>query len=78
VFALLKPTSEFLLTDYDSCLFGINKYVSEKLLAANDMAQQQLDVHNGALDNLDELAEIMTEMLQRQEQVEARGLCLWL
>jgi autophagy-related protein 17 len=55
-----------------------NKSASEKLLAAKDTAQQQLDVHHGTLDNLEELGEIMTEMLQRQEQVEARGARSWL
>jgi hypothetical protein len=48
------------------------RLVSESLLAAKGAAQQHLDVHYSILDNLDEFGEIMTEMLHRQETVEAR------
>ncbi|KAH7912803.1 autophagy protein Apg17-domain-containing protein [Hygrophoropsis aurantiaca] len=43
---------------------------SEQLLAAKTSAQQQLDAHSKSLDDLDELGEIMSEMLQKQQEIE--------
>jgi autophagy-related protein 17 len=51
-------------------LSGLPVIQSEQLLNAKEVAQQQLDAQRGTLDDLDELGEIMTEMLQRQESVE--------
>lgn len=43
---------------------------SEQLLAAKQAAQQHLDTHQRTLYDLDELGEIMSEMLERQQAVE--------
>ena len=51
---------------------------SEQLLAGKNAIQQQLDTHPSTLDDLDELGEIMTEMLHRQEIVEASDTSLLL
>jgi hypothetical protein len=49
---------------------------SEQLLAGKHAIQQQLDTHPSTLDDLDELGEIMTEMLHRQETVEVSMMFL--
>lgn len=41
-----------------------------QLLDAKQTAQQHLETHKQTLDDLDELGEIMTEMLERQQDVE--------
>jgi hypothetical protein len=43
---------------------------SEQLLVGKNAIQPQLDTLPSTLDDLDELGEIMTEMLYRQETVE--------
>ena len=51
--------------------------VSEQLVAAKDAAQERLEIHRSILTDLDELGEIMSEMLERQQIVEVRlTLCL--
>ena len=45
---------------------------SDELLAAQHAAQEQLDSHRTTLDDLDELGDILTEMLERQQAVEVR------
>lgn len=51
---------------------------SEQLLAGKNAIQKQLDTHPSTLDDLDELGEIMTEMLHRQETVEVGVTYLYL
>lgn len=45
---------------------------SEQLLAAKALAQQHLDTHHITLDDLEELGDIMSEMLRKQQEVEVR------
>ncbi|GBE87793.1 autophagy protein Apg17-domain-containing protein [Sparassis latifolia] len=45
----------------------------EQLLTAKRTAEQHLDTHRKTLDDLDELGDIMTEMLERQEAVESES-----
>ncbi|KAH9919879.1 autophagy protein Apg17-domain-containing protein [Amylocystis lapponica] len=45
----------------------------EQLLAAKRTAQQHLDTHRQTLDDLDELGEIISEMLERQQAVETES-----
>lgn len=45
---------------------------SEKLVLAKSAAQEQLDASRGTLDDLDELGDIMSDMLQKQQDVEVR------
>ncbi|KAI0951131.1 hypothetical protein AcW1_008249 [Taiwanofungus camphoratus] len=45
----------------------------EQLLAAKQAAQQHLDTHRRTLYDLDELGEIMSEMLERQQAVETES-----
>ncbi|KAF9236755.1 autophagy protein Apg17-domain-containing protein [Melanogaster broomeanus] len=42
----------------------------EKLLLARTAAQEQLDTSRSTLDNLEELGDIMSDMLQKQQEVE--------
>ncbi|EMD34082.1 hypothetical protein CERSUDRAFT_107843 [Gelatoporia subvermispora B] len=46
---------------------------NNQLLGVKKAAQQQLETHRQTLDDLDELGEIMTEMLERQQDVEAES-----
>ncbi|EED82160.1 predicted protein [Postia placenta Mad-698-R] len=50
-------------------LSNVNRH-STKLVATKRTAQQNLDAHRRILDDLDELGEIMSEMLERQQAVE--------
>jgi hypothetical protein len=43
---------------------------SEKLQATQEMSKDQVSFLNHILDDLDELGDIMTEMLQTQESIE--------
>lgn len=45
---------------------------SEKLVLAKTAAQDQLDASRIKLEDLDELGEIMSDMLQKQQDVEVR------
>jgi autophagy-related protein 17 len=45
---------------------------SEKLRTSQELSQSHLSLLSHTLDDLDELGEIMTEMLQTQEDVEVR------
>lgn len=45
---------------------------SEKLVLAKTAAQGQLDASRSTLDDLDELGDIMSDMLQKQQDVEVR------
>jgi hypothetical protein len=45
---------------------------SEKLLLAKTAAQEQLDASRSILEDLDELGDIMSDMLQKQQDVEVR------
>lgn len=47
---------------------------SERLLAAQDTSQKELDHLNTVLDDLDQLGDIMGEILQNQESVEVRHI----
>lgn len=47
---------------------------SEKLQTTQEMSNNQLSLLNHTIDDLDELGEIMTEMLQTQESVEVCGI----
>lgn len=57
------------------CSVYLIRVLSEQLLARKNTMQPQLDMHPRTLDDLDELGEIMTEMLHRQETVEVSMLC---
>ncbi|EIW57328.1 uncharacterized protein TRAVEDRAFT_169021 [Trametes versicolor FP-101664 SS1] len=46
----------------------------DQLLAAKAAAQEHLDTHRRILTDLDELGDIMTDMLERQQHVEAESL----
>ena len=52
------------------CSVYLIRILSEQLLTRKNAMQQQLDTHPRTLDDLDELGDIMTEMLHRQETVE--------
>jgi len=58
-----------IMAELEENIFSIESSY-EQLLAGKKAIQQQLDTHPGTLDDLEELGEIMTEMLQRQESVE--------
>lgn len=45
---------------------------SKQLVSAKSSAQEQLDSHRAVLDDLDELGEIISEMLERQQVAEVR------
>lgn len=44
--------------------------VSEELLAAKSLMHQHLETHRTILNDLEELGDIMSEMLQREQEVE--------
>lgn len=48
----------------------INGYISNQLIGAKNDAQHHLNIQRDTLDDLDELGEIMTGMLDRQQVVE--------
>ena len=45
---------------------------SERMVLAKTVAQQQLDASRSILEDLDELGDIMSDMLQKQQDVEVR------
>lgn len=47
-------------------------FCSEKFELAKTAAQEQVDASRSTLDDLDELADIMSDMLQKQQEVEVR------
>ena len=55
-------------------LLGVISECSEELLTAKAIAQAHLEVHQNTITDLDELGDIMTEMLDRQQVAEVRLL----
>ena len=47
---------------------------SQRLISAKKSAQEQLDSQRSVLADLDELADIIADMLERQEGVEVGGI----
>lgn len=47
---------------------------SEQLISAKNLAQEHLEIHRHTLTDLDDLGEIMTAMIERQQSVEVRLL----
>ena len=47
---------------------------SQRLISAKKSAQEQLDSQRSVLAGLDELADIIADMLERQEGVEVGGI----
>ncbi|KIM84999.1 hypothetical protein PILCRDRAFT_67316 [Piloderma croceum F 1598] len=66
-----RDTNELpsIMAELEESIFSIESS-HEQLLAGKNEIQQQLGTHPSTLDDLDELGEIMTEMLRRQETVE--------
>ena len=50
---------------------------SEKLVLALTAVQEQLDVNRSILDDLDELRDVMSDMLQKQQDVEVCPLAVY-
>ena len=54
-------------------MFGCsNNSISDQLLAAKRAAQNQLDAHRTVLEDLDELGDIISDMVARQQAAEVR------
>lgn len=53
-----------------ACPITVQYLFSEQLLVAKAASQDRLDIHRATLTDLDELGDIMTEMLERQQGVE--------
>ncbi|KAJ7104240.1 autophagy-related protein 17 [Mycena belliarum] len=70
--AMNRDTDELpsIINELDDCLFSINT-TSELLINSQEEAKKSLVHLRTILDDLDELGEIMTEMLQTQDAVEA-------
>lgn len=58
------------MTSYYAIDLYHNTSTSEQLVAAKALAQQHLDTHHITLDDLEELSDIMSEMLRKQQEVE--------
>lgn len=58
------------MTSYYGIDLHYNTSTSEQLVAAKALAQQHLDTHHITLDDLEELSDIMSEMLRKQQEIE--------
>lgn len=55
-----------------TCHANVCCTISGQLLVAKAATQERLEIHRSTLTDLDELGDIMTEMLERQQSVEVR------
>ncbi|KAI0787917.1 autophagy protein Apg17-domain-containing protein [Fomes fomentarius] len=62
-----------LISEIESGMQAIEGF-HEQLLSAKAAAQEHLDIHTRTLTDLDELGDIMTEMLERQQNVETQSI----
>ncbi|PIL29794.1 hypothetical protein GSI_08000 [Ganoderma sinense ZZ0214-1] len=62
-----------IIAELEESVKSIDGY-HEQLLVAKAAAQERLDLHRGILTDLDELGDIMTEMLERQQGVENESI----
>lgn len=50
---------------------------SDKLITTKDAVQEQLNTSSRILDNLDELGEIMSDMLEKQQEIEVSYMSIF-
>ncbi|TBU24040.1 autophagy protein Apg17-domain-containing protein [Dichomitus squalens] len=62
-----------IITELEEGVKAIDEW-HQQLLTAKESAQEHLEVHRNTLRDLDELGDIMTEMLERQQTVETESI----